>query len=157
MNNNNLAHGYALIVRALNALSHIFALYLRVWVSWVFLKSGWLKIQDWGQTLSLFESEYRVPLLPPHAAAAVGTFGELFFPIFVILGLAGRLSAIGLFAVNALAVISYAHVLLAEGAEALARQHYLWGLALLVIVLYGPGAISVDKWLARRPGSQWSV
>ncbi len=152
-----LAHGYAFLVRALNALSHIFALYLRVWVSWVFLKSGWLKIQDWGQTVSLFESEYRVPLLPPHAAAVVGTFGELFFPIFVILGLAGRLSAIGLLAVNALAVISYAHVLLAEGAEALARQHYLWGLALLVIVLYGPGAISADKLLARRPGSQWSV
>src|SRR5688572_15898236 len=107
-----LAHGYVLIVRALNALSHLFALYLRVWVSWVFLKSGWLKIQDWGQTVSLFESEYRVPLLSPHAAAVVGTFGELFFPIFVILGLAGRLSAIGLFAVNALAVISYAHVLL---------------------------------------------
>ena len=152
-----LAHGYAHIVRALNALSHLFALYLRIWVSWVFLKSGWLKIQDWGQTVSLFESEYRVPLLSPHAAAVVGTFGELFFPIFVILGLAGRLSAIGLFAVNALAVISYAHVLLAEGAEALARQHYLWGLALLVIVFYGPGAISVDKWLARRPGSQWPV
>lgn len=157
MTNNNLASAYTFIVRALNALSHLFALCLRLWVSWVFLNSGWLKLQDWGQTLSLFESEYRVPLLPPHSAAVVGTFGELFFPIFVILGLAGRLSAIGLFAVNALAVISYAHVLLAEGAEALARQHYLWGLALLVIVFYGPGAISVDKWLARRPGSQWPV
>jgi putative oxidoreductase len=144
-----LAHGYALIVRALNALSQLFALYLRVWVSWIFLHSGWLKLQDWGQTVSLFESEYRVPLLPPHAAAVVGTFGELFFPIFVILGLAGRLSALGLFAVNAMAVISYAHVILAEGAEALARQHYLWGLALLVIVFYGPGAISVDRRLMR--------
>ena len=144
-----LAHGYALIVRALDALSHLFVLYLRVWVSWIFLHSGWLKLQDWGQTVSLFESEYRVPLLPPHAAAVVGTFGELFFPIFVILGLAGRLSALGLFAVNAMAVISYAHVILAEGAEALARQHYLWGLALLVIVFYGPGAISVDRRLMR--------
>lgn len=157
MTNNNLASAYALIVRALNALSHLFVLYLRIWVSWVFLNSGWLKIQDWGQTLSLFESEYHVPLLPPHAAAVVGTFGELFFPIFVILGLAGRLGAIGLFTVNVLAVISYAHVLLAEGAEALVRQHNLWGLALLVIVFYGPGAISVDKWLARRPGSHWPV
>ena len=145
----SLAHGYALIVRAFNALSHLFARYLRVWVGWIFLHSGWLKLQDWGQTVSLFESEYRVPLLPPHAAAVVGTFGELFFPIFVILGLAGRLSALGLFAVNALAVISYAHVLLAEGAEALARQHYIWGLALLVIVFYGPGAISLDRRLMR--------
>ena len=140
MTNNNLASIYALIVRALNALSHPFALYLRIWVSWVFLHSGWLKIQDWGQTLSLFESEYRVPLLPPHAAAVVGTFGELFFPIFVILGLAGRLSALGLFAVNALAVISYAHVLSPGRRRSAGGQHYLWGLMLLVIVFYGPGA-----------------
>jgi putative oxidoreductase len=152
-----LARPYAALVRALDLLAHFFALYLRIWVSWVFLKSGLLKIQSWDSTVALFKDEYRVPLLSPTLAAYVGTFGELFFPIFVILGLAGRLSAIGLFAVNAMAVISYAHVLLAEGSEALARQHYLWGLALLVIVFYGPGAISVDKWLARRPGSQWPL
>ena len=154
---NTLARPYAALVRALDLLAHLFALYLRIWVSWVFLKSGLLKIESWDSTLALFQDEYRVPLLPPTLAAYVGTFGELFFPVLVILGLAGRLSAIGLFAVNAMAVISYAHVLLAEGAEALARQHYLWGLGLLVIVFYGPGAISVDKFLARRPGSQWPV
>ena len=154
---NTFARPYAALVRALDLLANFFALYLRVWVSWVFLKSGMLKLESWDQTLSLFKDEYRVPLLPPTLAAYVGTFGELFFPIFVILGLAGRLSAIGLFAVNAMAVISYAHVLLAEGSEALARQHYLWGLGLLVIVFYGPGALSVDKWLARRPNSQWPV
>jgi putative oxidoreductase len=152
-----LARPYAALVRALDLLANFFALYLRVWVSWVFLKSGMLKLESWDSTLALFKDEYRVPLLPPALAAYVGTFGELFFPILVILGLAGRLSAIGLFAVNAMAVISYAHVLLAEGSEALARQHYLWGLALLVIVFYGPGALSVDKFLARRPGSQWPV
>jgi putative oxidoreductase len=152
-----LARPYAALVRALDLLAHLFALYLRIWISWVFLKSGLLKIESWDSTLALFQDEYKVPLLPPALAAYVGTFGELFFPILVILGLAGRLSALGLFAVNALAVISYSHVLLAEGAEALARQHYLWGLGLLVIVFYGPGALSIDKFLARRPGSQWPV
>jgi putative oxidoreductase len=152
-----LARPYAALVRALDLLANFFALYLRIWVSWVFLKSGLLKLESWDSTLALFQDEYRVPLLPPALAAYVGTFGELVFPVLVILGLAGRLSAIGLSAVNAMAVISYAHVLLAEGAEALARQHYLWGLALLVIVFYGPGALSVDKVLARRPGSQWPV
>jgi putative oxidoreductase len=154
---NTLARPYAALVRALDLLAHAFALFLRIWVSWVFLKSGLLKIESWDQTLSLFQDEYRVPLLPPTLAAYVGTFGELFFPILVILGLAGRLSAIGLFAVNALAVISYAHVLYQEGFEAAIGQHYLWGLMLLVIICYGPGAISADKLLARRPGSQWPV
>src|SRR4051812_16610632 len=77
----------------LNALYSPFALLTRLYVSWVFLNSGWLKITAWSQTLSLFEDEYHVPVLPPHLAAVVGTFGELFFPILVILGLAGRLGA----------------------------------------------------------------
>ncbi len=126
--------------------------WVRVYVSWVFLKSGWLKLSDWSQTVALFESEYRVPLLPPHAAAVAGTAGELVFPVLLIVGLAGRLSALGLFAVNALAVVSYAHVLLQEGFEAAVAQHYLWGFMLLVIIFYGPGALSVDGLLARRSG-----
>ncbi len=151
-NNNNLARLYTRFVHLLNALQSPFALLVRVYVSWVFLKSGWLKLSDWGQTVALFESEYRVPLLPPHAAAVAGTAGELVFPVLLIVGLAGRLSAIGLFAVNALAVISYAHVLLQEGFEAAVAQHYLWGFMLLVIIFYGPGALSVDGLLARRSG-----
>ena len=82
-----------------------------------------------------------------------GTAGELVFSVLVILGVSGRLSALGLFAVNALAVISYAHVLFQEGSAAGLGQHYLWGFMLLVIIIYGPGALSVDGLLARRSGS----
>ena len=151
-NKNNLARSYTRFVHVLNALYSPFALLLRLYVGWVFLKSGWLKLQDWGQTLSLFESEYHVPLLPPHAAAYVGTAGELVFSVLVILGFAGRLSAIGLFAVNCIAVISYSHVLLQEGFEAAIGQHNLWGVILLILVFCGPGALSVDGLLARRSG-----
>jgi putative oxidoreductase len=140
--------------RWLDLLYSPFALVTRLYVSWVFLNSGWLKISAWSQTLSLFEDEYHVPLLPPHLAAVVGTFGELFFPILVILGLAGRLGAVGMFAVNAMAVISYAHVLFQEGFEAAIGQHYLWGFMLLVLAIKGPGAFSVDRLLARRYGTQ---
>ena len=148
-----VARANARIAHLLNALHSPFALLVRVYVSWVFLKSGWLKLSDWGQTVSLFESEYRVPLLSPHAAAVAGTAGELVFSVLVILGVSGRLSALGLFAVNALAVISYAHVLFQEGSAAGLGQHYLWGFMLLVIIIYGPGALSIDGLLARRAGS----
>ena len=142
--------------RWLDLLYSPFALATRLYVSWVFLHSGWLKISAWDQTLSLFEDEYRVPLLAPHVAAVVGSFGELFFPILVILGLAGRLGALGLFAVNAMAVISYSHVLFQEGFEAAIGQHYLWGFMLLMLAFKGPGAFSVDRLLARRCGAeQW--
>ncbi|HUO79444.1 MAG TPA: DoxX family protein [Steroidobacteraceae bacterium] len=130
-----------------------FALGTRLYVAWVFLKSGWLKVSDWPQTLSLFETEYRVPLLPPHAAAYAGAAGELVFGALVLLGLAGRAGALGLFAVNLMAFISYRHVLLQDGFEAAVGQHLLWGFMLLTLVVYGPGRWSLDGVLAGRGGA----
>lgn len=134
----------------LEHLASLFAVVTRVYVSWVFLKSGWLKVTSWESTLALFEYEYRVPLLPATAAAVLGTFGELVFPVLLIVGFFGRLSALGLFAVNALAVISYAHVLLQPGFEAAVAQHYLWGFMLAVLAIYGPGEVSLDRVISRR-------
>jgi putative oxidoreductase len=138
--------------RALNALQTPVALAVRLWVSWQFLLSGYLKVSSWENTLFLFENEYRVPLLPSHLAAVVGTTGELAFPVLLIMGIAGRLSAIGLFAVNAMAVVSYAHVLLSEGFEAALAQHVLWGFMLVVIAVYGPGKASLDYVMSRQRG-----
>ena len=121
----------------------------RLYVAWQFLKSGWLKFSSWQTTLLLFNYEYHVPLLPPHWAAVVGTFGELFFPSLLVLGLFGRPAAAGLFVVNVIAVISYAQVLLAKGYEAALGQHILWGFMLLVLMVFGPGTFSVDTLLAR--------
>lgn len=125
-------------------VASIFALSTRFYVGWVFLKSGYLKLADWDSTVALFQYEYRVPLLSPTLAAIAGTAGEVLFSALLMIGLFGRLSAIGLFAVNALAVISYAHVLLQDGFEAAIAQHYLWGFMLLMLAIYGPGRISVD-------------
>lgn len=133
--------------RVLGSFESLFLLATRIWVSWEFLKSGWLKVTSWQNTVFLFQNEYQVPVLPPYAAAVAGTAGELVFPALLIGGLAGRLSASGLFAVNAMAVISYAHVLLTEGFEAAVGQHYLWGFALLVLAVFGPGRISLDRLL----------
>jgi len=145
-----LASFFATTGKWLDYLQPLLALGLRIHVSWVFLNSGWLKITDWDQTLGLFDTEYHVPVLPPHLAAVVGTFGELFFPVLLIVGLGGRLAPLGLFAVNALAVISYAHVLLADGFEAALAQHVLWGLMLVVLTVYGQGALSLDRLWSRR-------
>jgi putative oxidoreductase len=128
----------------------LFLLVLRLHVSWQFLKSGWLKWQDWESTRYLFEEEYRVPLLSPAVAAVLGTAGELVFPVLLIAGFQGRLAALGLSAVNLVAVVAYAHVLLGEGFEAALGQHVLWGSMLLTLLLFGPGRLSVDAWLVRR-------
>lgn len=143
-----------LLARLLDRLQSVFILATRLWVSWQFLKSGLLKVDDWESTLFLFQEEYRVPLLSPQLAALAGTAGELVFPVLLGLGLFTRFAALGLSAVNVLAVVSYAHVLLASGFEAALGQHILWGFMLLVVAIYGPGTVSADGLMAARTHSR---
>ena len=136
--------------RALDHVRPLLLLGTRLFVSWQFLKGGWLKLSNWEVTLELFRSEYHVPLLPPDLAAVAGTFGELFFPILLVTGLFSRIGALGLFAVNAMAVVSYWHVLGSEGYEAALAQHLLWGYMLTVIAFFGGGLLSLDSLLEKR-------
>jgi len=147
---NFVTRANALAERAAGSLQSALLLATRIYVSWQFLESGWLKLQDWDNTLFLFQEEYRTPVLSPAVAAVAGTFGETVFPVLLIAGLLGRYSAAGLFAVNVMAVVSYAHVLLGEGFEAALGQHYLWGFMLLVLIVFGPGRWSADHLISRR-------
>ena len=72
------------------------------------------------------------------------------FPALLAAGFLTRYAALGLSAVNVMAVVSYAHVLLSEGFEAALGQHYLWGSLLLVLAVFGPGRWSVDEFLRQR-------
>ena len=128
-----------------NWLAPVLDLGIRIWVGMVFFQSGLTKILSWDTTLSLFENEYAVPLLPPHLAAYLGTANELVLPVFLVLGLGGRLSAGALFVFNIIAVLSYPDL-----GEIGLKDHQYWGLLLLVPLLHGPGKISVDYFLRRR-------
>lgn len=83
----------------------------------------------------------------------VGPPGELILPLLLTIGLLGRYAALGLSAVNVLAVVSYAHVLLSDGFEAALGQHYLWGLMLLTLLVFGTGRLSLDGVIAKRAGA----
>jgi putative oxidoreductase len=147
-----LVDAHTALARLLDHLQSLLLLGTRWWVSWQFLKSGWLKLTTWDTTLELFRSEYHVPVLAPGLAAVVGTFGELFFPVLLVLGLFTRVGALGLCAVNLMAVVSYWHVLGGEGYEAALGQHVLWGFMILVVAVFGGGKVSVDHLLSRRNG-----
>ena len=138
----------ARVIGWLQALGQIVDLAIRLYVAQVFFRSGLLKIGNWDGTLYLFENEYRVPLLPPEAAAWLGTFGELFFPPLLALGLAARFAALSLSAVNAVAVISFWHVLGQN--EAALMSHFYWGALLLVTLCHGPGRLSLDHVIWKR-------
>jgi putative oxidoreductase len=146
-----IARTAGVLDRGLESLQPLVALATRCWVSWQFLRSGMLKLEDWETTLFLFQEEYHTPVLSPQLAAIAGTAGEIIFPLLLISGLFGRLAAVGLLAVNVMAVVAYAHVLLADGFEAALGQHYLWGFMLVILAVYGPGRLSLDAWF----GSRW--
>lgn len=132
------------VTRGLEFLAPALDLGIRLWVANVFWKSGLTKIQSWDTTLALFEHEYHVPLLSPQLAALLGTATELTFPVLLVLGLAGRFSAVVLFAFNIVAVISYPDL-----NEIGLKDHMYWGILLLVTLLHGPGKLSLDHVLCR--------
>jgi putative oxidoreductase len=135
-------------VRWTQAAAPALDLVIRLYAAEVFLRSGLLKLRNWSGTLYLFREEYRVPLLPPELAAWLGTFGELFFPVLLALGLGARFAAAALSAFNVVAVISFWHVL--KGNEAALNSHIFWGFLLLVTLCHGPGPLSIDRWIERR-------
>lgn len=144
-----LQRGHSLwstVTQALNAAQPLAALAARVYIAQVFFLSGLTKIRDWETTVLLFTEEYKVPLLSPQLAAISGTAGELVLPVLLLLGLAGRFSALGLSVVNVVAVIS-----LAEIAPAALQQHITWGVLLAALAIYGVGKWSVDcLWIQPR-------
>lgn len=144
----NLANRVEPILRLLP--EWLIALLIRIAISSVFWRSAQTKISGWelfGQnwkfwnlsesTFLLFAQEYRVPLLPSDLAAYLATFGEYFLSLAIVLGLATRLSALGLLAMTTV-------IQLFVYPEAW-NVHILWVALLAYLLRYGAGSVSVDR------------
>jgi putative oxidoreductase len=140
-----LAGAARLSRRALDYLTPVLDLGIRLFVASVFFQSGLTKIASWDSTLLLFENEYAVPIVSPAVAAYLGTAAELGLPVLLAFGLWTRLAALAMFIFNIIAVISYPDL-----SPVGLKDHQYWGLLLLVTLLHGPGKLSLDYLLARR-------
>jgi putative oxidoreductase len=127
-------------IAALEALQPLALLAARGYVASVFFRSGLTKLHDWGTTLALFSDEYHVPLLNPTFAAYLATAGELALPVLLLFGLLGRFAAAGLSILNIVAALS-----LPDISDAALQGHFFWGSLLLGVLLWGPGALSLDR------------
>jgi len=128
------------VEKHISNLQNVSLLVLRLWLGWVFISAGLTKFNHWDSTLFLFEYEYQVPLIPWQLAAYVGTAAEVILPMFVVIGLITRPMALALFGFNIVAVISYPSIW-----DSGFLDHQLWGLMILVVLLYGAGRWSLDQ------------
>jgi putative oxidoreductase len=119
----------------------ILLLAMRISVGAVFFRSGLLKLDSWQFATQLFRDEYRVPLLDPVLAAQITTAVELGVPPLLFVGLATRLATLPL-----LGMIVVIQTFVFPNAWS---DHLLWASALALVLTRGPGALSVDHWIAR--------
>ena len=143
----SLAGSYCTVSQWLAKLEPLLLLGFRLYVARVFFMSGLTKLRDWSSTVALFTNEYHVPLLSPQVAAALGAATELSMPVLLALGIASRFASGTLFVFNIVAVVSYYATLAETGGI---KDHALWGTMLLVLTVFGPGGIAIDRWLERR-------
>jgi len=111
----------------------------RLAIADVFWRSGETKVDGWQvtqTTIDLFRDEYRVPLLPPELAAYMAAIQEHLFSALLIVGLASRLSALGLLGVT---MVIQLFVYPQNWPD-----HLLWSSVLIYIVARGPGKFSLD-------------
>ena len=119
----------------------------RVFPAAVFWASGRTKVDGLmlkPSTLVLFDSEYALPLIPPHLAAVAAATAEHLFPVLLVLGLATRLSALALLGMT-LVIQTFVY----PGAW---PTHGLWATCFLLLVARGPGRWSLDALLGWDAG-----
>ena len=141
---------YRRFLNLLNFLQSPFLLLVRVYWGWQFWQAGWGKLQDISKPIGFF-TELGIPF--PVFNAWFVSLLECFGGILLILGLASRLISIPL-------VIDMVVAYIAADREALksifsepdkfyAAAPYTLLFASLIVLVFGPGTISLDYLIAR--------
>jgi len=121
------------------------ALVLRIPIAAVFWRSGQTKVDGWqlsATAVDLFRDEYKLPLIDPTLAAYLSVFAEHFFPALLVIGLATRFSALAL-----LVMTLVIEILVYPDAW---PTHGTWAACFLVLMVQGPGKVSLDDLIAKR-------
>lgn len=141
----------------------VVALFLRIVAAHPFFVSGQTKIEGpnignnvFGFDLSvtiptslrdaaidLFADEYKLPFITPEHAAYLTAGLEFLLPALLVVGLLTRLSALGLLAIT-LVIQFFVYP------DAWWTAHAYWAALLLVLIVLGPGALSLDRLFFRQ-------
>jgi putative oxidoreductase len=133
-------------IRLADAASHALApslllLTARLGIGSIFLLSGRTKVDGFltitDSARDLFQTEYRLPLLPPEVAVHLATYAEHLLPVLLLVGLFTRCAALGLFGMTlVIEVFVYPDAW---------PTHLSWAAILLPLIAYGAGRLSLDR------------
>jgi putative oxidoreductase len=119
----------------------LLAIPLRAAVAVVFWNSAQTHLANWDTTLTLFEQEYKVPLLSPAFAAGLTAAIEVSMPVLLVLGLATRAAALLLLGMTAvIEIFVYPQAW---------PTHIQWAAMMLVLLCRGAGIFSLDELIRR--------
>ncbi|MEK8087600.1 DoxX family protein [Aquabacterium sp. A3] len=146
--------------RALEHLSGLGLLGLRLWLGQEFVMAGWRKLSgglsapEWFAGLDF---PFPVSLLPVDANWLAAGAGEIALGTLLAVGLLSRLSGLGLMFITWVAVYTVHFDLGWAGWNQIDSDEgqgfkvpLIMGLMLLTIVTQGGGRLSLDAWLRRR-------
>lgn len=141
---------YRLFAKFSNALQSPFLLAVRLYWGWQFAQSGWGKLHNIGHVTEFFTT-LNIPF--PHANALMVSNLEFFGGIFLILGLASKLTGLVLTG-NMLVAYLTADLpalksILSDPGKFYAADPYTFLFASLVVLVFGAGLFSVDAIIAR--------
>jgi putative oxidoreductase len=144
-----LAYGW--LVKSANFLQSPFLLAIRLYWGWQFLESGIGKFSNIGKVVSFFtDLGIPAPTLNAYFNASLETVGG----ILLILGLASRLIAVPLVINMIVAYITADREALtsffSEPGKFFAADPFPFLLVSLLVLIFGPGKLSLDALIAAR-------
>ena len=146
---------YGLLIRVANSLQSPFLLVVRLYWGWQFAQTGWGKLGDINKVINFFTS-LGIPAPALNAWFVSGL--ELAGGILLILGLGSRLIALPLAIDMVVAYITADREALgkifSDPDKFYAAAPYTFLFASLIVLIFGPGRISLDAMLTGKFASK---
>ena len=154
---NLLQRLYSLLVTCANSLQSLFLLFVRLYWGWQFAVDGWGKLHNLARVTEYFGS---LGLPAPGPTALFISVLELVGGILLALGLGTRLIALLLAGNMTVAYITGDREALlsffSDPDKFIAASPFSYWLASLIVLVFGPGAYSLDALIDRMRSSKAS-
>jgi putative oxidoreductase len=128
-------------------LAFLAPLLIRLTVGVVFIGTGWAKLNNMAGTVEAFQG-WGVPL--PELNARVASCTEFFGGILLLIGLGSRLVSLPLAFTMVVAILTAKRENIDGFQTLLGFEEWSYLVMFLTIAIIGPGAVSVDAFIARR-------